>query len=87
MLQAANQFASALSSGQMGPVMSQFKLPADVAAAANTGDMQAFFKALEGSSSGSDSNKPKEGEDKKKDDKPKDSKNDKKDDDTEMSLD
>ena len=84
---AANQFSSALSSGQMGPVMSQFKLPAEVAAAANTGDMQAFFKALENTSGSSDSNKSKEEEDKKKDDKPKDTKNDKKDDDAEMSLD
>ncbi|CAH0592553.1 unnamed protein product [Chrysodeixis includens] len=82
--QAANQFSSALTSGQMGPVISQFGLPAEVATAANTGDMQAFFKALETTSG---ENKPKEGDDKKKDEKPQDDKGDKKDDDAEMSLD
>lgn len=70
----------------MGPVISQFGLPSEVASAANTGDMQAFFKALENTSDSSDS-KPKEGDDKKKDDKSKDDKGDKKDDDAEMSLD
>ncbi|XP_035453514.1 proteasomal ubiquitin receptor ADRM1 isoform X1 [Spodoptera frugiperda] len=82
--QAANQFSSALTSGQMGPVISQFGLPSEVTAAANTGDMQSFFKSLENTSNTSD--KPKE-EDKKKDEKPKDDKGDKKDDDAEMSLD
>ncbi|XP_026746685.1 LOW QUALITY PROTEIN: proteasomal ubiquitin receptor ADRM1-like [Trichoplusia ni] len=57
---AANQFSSALTSGQMGPVISQFGLPSEVASAANTGDMQAFFKALETTSNASE-NKPKEG--------------------------
>lgn len=84
MFQAANQFSSALTSGQMGPVISQFGLPSEVTAAANTGDMQSFFKSLENTSNTSD--KPKE-EDKKKDEKPKDDKGDKKDDDAEMSLD
>ena len=56
--QAANQFSSALTSGQMGPVMSQFGLSSEVTSAANTGDMQAFFKALESASSSSDSSKP-----------------------------
>ncbi|XP_038207938.1 proteasomal ubiquitin receptor ADRM1 isoform X3 [Zerene cesonia] len=82
--QAANQFSSALSSGQMGPVMSQFGLPSDVTSAANTGDMQAFFKALENTSS-SDASKSQE--DEKKKDKPQDNKNDKKDGDAGMSLD
>ncbi|XP_045495615.1 proteasomal ubiquitin receptor ADRM1 isoform X1 [Colias croceus] len=82
--QAANQFSSALSSGQMGPVMSQFGLPSEVTSAANTGDMQAFFKALE-SSSTSDASKSQE--DDKKKDKPQDNKNDKKDGDAGMSLD
>ncbi|CAK1540113.1 unnamed protein product [Leptosia nina] len=80
---AANEFSSALSSGQIGPVVSQFGLPPEVTSAANTGDMQAFFKALE-SNSNSDSNKSKE--DEKKKDKPQD-KNDKKDGDAGMSLD
>ncbi|KAL0851052.1 hypothetical protein ABMA28_006941 [Loxostege sticticalis] len=83
---AANQFSSALTSGQMGPVMSQFGLPAEVASAANTGDMQAFFKALENTSNASDSSKSKEGNDKKKEEKPKDE-SDKKDGDAGMSLD
>ncbi|XP_046966388.1 proteasomal ubiquitin receptor ADRM1 isoform X1 [Vanessa cardui] len=82
--QAANQFSSALTSGQMAPVISQFGLPTDVTSAANTGDMQAFFKALE-SASGSESSKSQEGD--KKKDKPQDDKNDKKDGDAGMSLD
>ncbi|CAH0766471.1 unnamed protein product [Diatraea saccharalis] len=82
---AANQFSSALTSGQMGPVMTQFGLPAEVASAANTGDMQAFFKALENSANPSDSNNSKDGDEKKKEDKPKD--DDKKDGDAGMSLD
>lgn len=68
----------------MGPVITQFGLPSEVTAAANTGDMQAFFKALENTSNASD--KPKE-DDKKKEEKPKDDKGDKKDDDADMSLD
>lgn len=67
----------------MGPVMSQFGLPADVTSAANTGDMQAFFKALE-SASGSESNKSQESD--KKKDKPQGDKNDKKDGDAGMSM-
>lgn len=82
---AANQFSSALTSGQMGPVMSQFGLSSDVTSAANTGDMQTFFKALESASSGSDSSKPQD--DQKKDKKQPDDKNDKKDEDAGMSLD
>lgn len=70
----------------MGPVISQFGLPAEVATAANTGDMQAFFKALENTSNVSDTNKSTES-DKKKEDKPKDDGNDKKDGDAGMSLD
>ncbi|CAF4794376.1 unnamed protein product [Pieris macdunnoughi] len=81
--QAANQFSSALSSGQMGPVISQFGLPSEVTSAANTGDVQAFFKALENSSN---SDSAKSQEDDKKKDKPQD-KNDKKDGDAGMSLD
>lgn len=61
----------------MGPVISQFGLPAEVTSAANTGDMQAFFKALENTSNASDNSKE---DDKKKDDKSKDDKGDTKDD-------
>ncbi|XP_045538141.1 proteasomal ubiquitin receptor ADRM1 isoform X1 [Papilio machaon] len=83
--QAANQFSAALSSGQMGPVMNQFGLPPEVTSAASTGDMQAFFKALENTSNASDSSKSQE-EDKKKE-KAKEEKDGKKDDDAGMSLD
>lgn len=67
----------------MGPVMSQFGLPPEVTSAANTGDVQAFFKALENSSN---SGSAKSQEEDKKKDKPQD-KNDKKDGDAGMSLD
>ncbi|XP_063395291.1 proteasomal ubiquitin receptor ADRM1 [Cydia fagiglandana] len=82
--QAANQFSSALNSGQMGPVMTQFGLSPEVASAANTGDMQAFFRALENNSSASSDSKS----DEKTEEKPKEDKNtDKKDGDAGMSLD
>ncbi|XP_047984745.1 proteasomal ubiquitin receptor ADRM1 [Leguminivora glycinivorella] len=82
--QAANQFSSALTSGQMGPVMTQFGLSPEVASAANTGDMQAFFRALENNSSATSESKSED----KSEDKPKDEKNnDKKDGDAGMSLD
>lgn len=87
--QAANQFSSALTSGQMGPVMTQFGLAPEVTAAANTGDMQAFFKALETSSSGGSEDKSddkKKDNDKSKDDKPKEDPKDKKDGDPGMSV-
>lgn len=64
----------------MGPVISQFGLPSEVAAAANSGDMQAFFKALENTAPSDGGNSSED----KKEDKPKD---DKKDDDTDMALD
>ena len=70
----------------MGPVMQQFGLPAEVTAAANTGDMQAFFKALENTAEPNKSDTNKKDEDKKKDDKPQDDKGDKKEDPA-MSLD
>lgn len=66
----------------MGPVMTQFGLPPEVAAAANSGDMQAFFKALEDTSPSDASNS----QDDKKEEKPKEG-NDKKDDDADMALD
>ncbi|XP_063375645.1 proteasomal ubiquitin receptor ADRM1 isoform X1 [Cydia amplana] len=81
--QAANQFASALNSGQMGPVMTQFGLSPEVASAANTGDMQAFFRALENNSASSDTKSEEKTEEKPKEEK----NNDKKDGDAGMSLD
>jgi len=47
--QAASMFSAALGSGQLGPLMQQFGMSADVVAAAATGDMGAFVKALEAS--------------------------------------
>lgn len=82
-LQAASLFSSALTSGQMGPIISQFGLGPDVASAASSGDVQAFFKALENSSANSESS-DKGKKDEKKDTKPKD---DKKDGDDGMALD
>ncbi|XP_028040795.1 proteasomal ubiquitin receptor ADRM1 isoform X2 [Bombyx mandarina] len=81
---AANQFSSAVGSGQMGPVMSQFGLPSEVSSAANTGNIEAVFKALEDTSSSSGTTTK---EDDKKKDKSKDDQNSKKDDDAGMSLD
>lgn len=62
--QALSMFSTALQSGQLGPVVSQFQLNADAVAAANTGDLEQFVKALE-------KNAPASGEkgDKKKSDK------------------
>ncbi|XP_053619596.1 proteasomal ubiquitin receptor ADRM1 isoform X2 [Plodia interpunctella] len=82
---AANQFSSALTSGQIGPVISQFGLAPEVVSAANTGDMNAFFKALENTSAAEE--KSDGDENKKKDENPKDEKRDKKDGDAGMSLD
>ncbi|KAJ0182440.1 hypothetical protein K1T71_001809 [Dendrolimus kikuchii] len=88
--QAANQFSSALSSGQMGPVMSQFGLAPEAVAAASTGDMHAFLKSLEDATPAVDKRKDEADKDKPKEEltnKPADKKADKKDDDAEMSLD
>jgi len=59
--QAVSMFSMALSSGQLGPLIKEFGLGDDAAAAAAQGDMEAFVKALQS----------KEGGDKKKDDKDK----------------
>lgn len=48
--QALSLFSSALQSGQLGPVVSQFQLSSEAVAAANTGDLEQFVKALEKSS-------------------------------------
>lgn len=45
--QALSMFSSALQSGQLGPVVSQFQLNEDAVAAATTGDLEQFVKALE----------------------------------------
>ncbi|KAG7283453.1 hypothetical protein CRUP_035246 [Coryphaenoides rupestris] len=50
--QAMSMFSSALASGQLGPLMSQFGLPADAVDAANRGDVEAFAKAMESSKVG-----------------------------------
>lgn len=45
--QALSMFSTALQSGQLGPVVSQFELNPEAVAAANTGDLEQFVKALE----------------------------------------
>lgn len=45
--QALSMFSSALQSGQLGPVVSQFQLNEEAVAAATTGDLEQFVKALE----------------------------------------
>ncbi|XP_013878147.1 proteasomal ubiquitin receptor ADRM1 [Austrofundulus limnaeus] len=45
--QAMSLFSSALASGQLGPLMNQFGLPAEAVEAANKGDVEAFAKAME----------------------------------------
>ncbi|KAI5612362.1 proteasomal ubiquitin receptor ADRM1 isoform X1 [Silurus asotus] len=69
--QAMGMFSSALASGQLGPLMNQFGLPADAVEAANRGDVEAFAKAMENTSGKTESPDAK----------------DKKDDDEDMSLD
>ncbi|XP_034028916.1 proteasomal ubiquitin receptor ADRM1-like [Thalassophryne amazonica] len=69
--QAMSMFSSALASGQLGPLMNQFGLPAEAVDAANKGDVEAFAKAMETET---------------RSDQDSDSK-DKKDDDEDMSLD
>ncbi|NP_001081367.1 proteasomal ubiquitin receptor ADRM1-A [Xenopus laevis] len=49
--QALSMFSAALASGQLGPLMSQFGLPADAVDAANKGDIEAFAKAMQSTSS------------------------------------
>ncbi|XP_053308879.1 proteasomal ubiquitin receptor ADRM1 [Spea bombifrons] len=49
--QALGMFSAALSSGQLGPLMSQFGLPAEAVEAANKGDIEAFAKAMQSTSS------------------------------------
>ncbi|KAK2851975.1 hypothetical protein Q5P01_008251 [Channa striata] len=46
--QSMSMFSSALASGQLGPLMSQFGLPAEAVDAANRGDVEAFARAMQG---------------------------------------
>lgn len=71
--QALGMFSAALASGQLGPLMCQFGLPAEAVEAANKGDVEAFAKAMQNGASP----EPKEAEEGK----------DKKDDEEDMSLD
>ncbi|XP_034393636.1 proteasomal ubiquitin receptor ADRM1-like [Cyclopterus lumpus] len=47
--QSMSMFSSALASGQLGPLMSQFGLPTEAVDAANIGDVEAFAKAMQDS--------------------------------------
>ncbi|XP_070823722.1 proteasomal ubiquitin receptor ADRM1 isoform X1 [Chaetodon trifascialis] len=47
--QAMSMFSSALASGQLGPLLSQFGLPTEAVDAANRGDVEAFARAMQGS--------------------------------------
>lgn len=44
---ASDHSSVALQTGQLGPVLAQFGLPAEAVAAANQGDLQAFAQAME----------------------------------------
>jgi len=46
--QAVQAFQEALESGQLGPVLAQFKLPESAIKAAGTGNMKAFAEAMQG---------------------------------------
>lgn len=83
--QAVSQFSSALQSGQLGPIVSQFAVNPDAVAAAAQGNMREFVRALERTGE----QKPAEDEKgDKKDDKKTDNQEPKKDDDDEgMQLD
>ncbi|XP_070507734.1 proteasomal ubiquitin receptor ADRM1 homolog [Chironomus tepperi] len=66
--QALSMFSNALQSGQLGPVVSQFKLSDDAVLAANSGDLEQFVKALEKTSISDSKESDKNDEDGKKDD-------------------
>lgn len=68
--QALGTFSSALQTGQLAPLVRNFNLGDDAVAAANSGDMEAFVKAVV---KHQEEKKKKEGDgDKKKDDEPED---------------
>lgn len=62
-----SQFSSALESGQLGPVVSQLAVNSEAVAAAASGNMQEFVKALE-KADAKEKNEPKEAPKKKDDD-------------------
>ncbi|XP_059836749.1 proteasomal ubiquitin receptor ADRM1 isoform X1 [Hypanus sabinus] len=77
--QAMSMFSAALASGQLGPLMSQFGLPAEAVEAAGKGDVEGFAKAMQNSSASSKAQSDeKEGDSDSKD---------KKDEEEDMSLD
>lgn len=45
--QALSTFSTALQSGQLGPVVTQFKMDGEAVAAANSGDLEQFVRALD----------------------------------------
>ena len=55
-----SSFGHALQSGQLGPLMKQFDLPNEVAAAAAQGDLFQFAKAMENHAKGKKANKKSE---------------------------
>lgn len=50
--QSLSMFSMALSSGQLGPLIREFGLGDEAAAAATQGDMEAFVKALQNNKEG-----------------------------------
>ncbi|XP_069740242.1 proteasomal ubiquitin receptor ADRM1 isoform X2 [Narcine bancroftii] len=77
--QAMSMFSAALASGQLGPLMSQFGLPAEAVEAAGKGDVEGFAKAMQHSSTSAKTQPDeKEGDNDSKD---------KKDEEEDMSLD
>lgn len=65
--QALSSFSTALQSGQLGPVVSQFQLNSEAIAAANTGDLEQFVKALEKSAGPNAKNTEKKSDESKQD--------------------
>lgn len=86
--QAVSQFSSALQSGQLGPIVSQFAVNPDAVSAAAQGNMREFVRALERNTEEGKEQKPAEGDKGDKEEKKKDGGNEpKKDDDEGMQLD
>lgn len=65
--QALSSFSTALQSGQLGPVVSQFQLNPEAIAAANTGDLEQFVKALEKNSNAKNAEKKEKTDEAKQD--------------------
>lgn len=64
---ALSMFSTALQSGQLGPLMQQFGMEESVVAAAASGDMGAFVKALQSSKKPGEQSTPKKKEDEDED--------------------